>query len=177
MLGRVLFAVFVCIIVDIVVFINFLDRDILKTISGCMMTFVYAVVLYSGASKLGKFDAKPYTKLKVQLWRPLIWGVLIGLINIAFFAIYKINWATMPKGEDLPSLMSVIINGLFYVWNSPFIAFIIGNTNGHISLSVVILMAVVPVIACFLGYFAGSRNLLVLDKVDNFMFENNNSEE
>ena len=177
MLRRAIFAVFVCIIVQVVVFINFLDEKVLRTIVGCIMVLVYAAVLYTGASTLGKFDAKPYTPLKIQLWRPLIWGGIIAAINIVFFVMYKINWALMPQGEELPTLISVIINGIFYVWNSPFIAFIMGNTNGYIPTVIVVLMAIMPVIACLAGYFAGSKNLFVLEKANDFMFEKNDSEE
>lgn len=177
MLRRAIFAVFVCIIVQVVVFINFFDEKVLRTIIGCVMVLVYAAVLYTGAATLGKFDAKPYTPLKIQKWRPLVWGGIITVINIAFLIMYKINWAVMPQGEDLPTLISVIINGAFYIWNSPFIGFIYGNTNGFISNITILLMVAVPPIACFLGYFAGSKNLFILAKVNDFMFENNDSEE
>lgn len=177
MLRRAAFAVFVCIIVQIVVFINFFDEKVLRTIIGCVMALVYAAVLYTGAAVLGKFDAKPYTPLKVQLWRPLIWGGIIVTINIVFLIMYKINWAVMPQGEELPTLVSVIINGAFYIWNSPFIAFIYGNVNGYISNITILLMVIVPLIACFLGYFAGSKNLFIMVKFNDFMFEKKDSEE
>ncbi len=177
MLRRALLGAFVSIVVEIVVFINFLDVKILRTIIGCTMVFVYGCILYSGAATLGKFDAKPYTSLKVQKWRPLVWGWIISLINIVFLVIYKINWSQMPMGDELPSLWSVIINGVFYFWNAPYMGFIYGNTGGYIAPAVIAAMILLPVVACYLGYIAGSKNLFVLDKVNDFMFEKTDSEE
>ena len=177
MLGRALFGAFVSVVVEIVVFINFFDVEVVRNIIGFVMSFVYGCILYTGAAKLGRLDAKPYTSLKVEVWRPLIWGGVLALVNALFLVVYKINWAHIPVGEELPSLMSVIINGIFYFWNAPYMGFIYGNTGGYISLAVIIGMILLPIVACFLGYMAGSKNMFVLDKVNDFMFEKTDSEE
>ncbi len=177
MVRRALLASIVCIIVQIVVFINFFDVKTMRTVIGCVMTLVYGALLYTGAATFGKFDAKPYTPLAVQIWRPLIWGGILALINVVFLVVYKVNWLYIPTGDELPSLISVIINGIFYFWNSPYMGFIYGNSNGYISLITVIIMVIVPALACLFGYMAGSKNMFILDKVNDFMFEKPDSEE
>ncbi len=177
MLRRALLGACVSVVVEIVVFINFFDTETIRTVIGCVMAFVYGCILFTGASTLGKFDAKPYTPLNVQVWRSLVWGGTLALINIVFIVVYKINWANIPVGEELPSLVSVIINALFYFWNAPYMGFIYGNSGGYIAPLVIITMILLPTIACFLGYSAGSKNMFVLDKVNDFMFEKTDSEE
>ncbi len=177
MLGRTLFAAFLCLLIEIIVFVNFLDVEVLRTIVGVIMVFVYGIILYLGSSTLGKFDAKPYTPLKPQMIRPVIWGAIIAATSVIFLVMYKINWIILLKGDELPSALSLIINGLFYFWNSPYLAFFIGNKNGYISPIIEGVMILYPFVVCFLGYLAGIKNFSVIDKFTGFMFEKPNSEE
>lgn len=177
MLGRTLFASFLCILIEILVLINFLDVEVLRTIVGIGMIIVYGIILYIGASTLGKFDAKPYTPLKPQMIRPVIWGGVIALVSVVLLVIYKINWGALLQGDGLPSVLSLAINGIFYFWNSPYLAFFIGNNDGYISPAITGVMLVYPFVVCFLGYLAGSKGFSVIDKFTGFMFEKPDSEE
>lgn len=177
MLGRTLFASFLCILIEILVLINFLDVEVLRTIAGIGMIIVYGIILYVGASNLGKFDAKPYTPLKPQMIRPVIWGGVIALVSVALFVIYKMNWGTLLQGDGLPSVLSLVINGVFYFWNAPYLAFFIGNSDGYISPVIISVMLAYPFVICFLGYLAGSKGFSVIDKFTGFMFEKPDSEE
>ena len=90
---------------------------------------------------------------------------------------YKINWETLLKGDDLPSVLSLVINGVFYFWNAPYLAFFIGNSDGYISSVIITIMLVYPAAVCVSGYFAGSKGFSVIDKFTVFMFEKSDSEE
>lgn len=177
MIGKTAIAVFACILLIFVVFLNFFGSDILRIVAGCIVMLVYCGVIYSAAATLGKLDAKPYTPLDVQLWRPLVWSGIIAGINILFLIIYKINWAMMPESAELPTVVSIVINALFYLWNAPFMAFIYGNQGGYISPAVIILMITLPIAFATTGYYAGSKNIYIIDKIRGFMFEKSDSEE
>lgn len=176
MLGRALFGAFLSLLIEVIVFVNFLDVEVLRTVIGVIMIITYGIILYIGASMLGKFDAKPYTPLKPQMVRPVIWGGIIACISVISLMVYRINWMVLLQGEEVPSILSLIINGLFYFWNSPYLAFFIGN-NGNVDIVITVVMIVYPFITSFLGYLAGIKSFSIIDKFTVFMFEKPGSEE
>ncbi len=174
---RALFGSFVCMMLEFAMFMSFFHIPVLKYIMGGIVVLIYACFLYTASATLGKFDAKEYTPLKVQYYRPLIWGAIIAGINILMVVVYMLNWSMMPQNAEVPSVISIIINAVFYFWNSPYFAFIVRNVGENLPLYVILMSVFVPPVACFLGYYAGSRKIFVSDKLNDFMFEKGDSEE
>ena len=159
---RMLLGSFVCAIIQLVTVIGAYENNILRNIAGVIFVLVYFGMLLSEASVLGKFDNKPYTPLSYSYKWPLLWGGLLALVNIIAILIFKLNWAF---GDPNP-----IINIIFFVFQSPYFAFLIMKT-GYYPFVMVCVSTLLPVVACIVGYIMGKNEFLISNKIHSFMFE------
>ncbi len=162
MLLRWVFSFGVCAFVQFVIFMNAYSNRIFANISGVIFMFVYFAMLFDGAAKLGKLDNKPYTPLKYDVRKSVLWGVIIAAICGITIVIYKLNQCL-----DAPN---VIVNILFFVIQSPFMAFTIIVPN-YFPWWIVVLSIAIPILACVVGYVLGRREFWISDKLHNLMFE------
>ena len=68
------------------------------------------------------------------------------------------------------SASRTIINVIFYYWSFPYNG-IMGLANGTYTIYSGILMLIVPILAAYCGYIAGSKKFEFVEKIEEFMYE------
>lgn len=174
MIRRHVFSAFVCFIFQCVGFASFFNNGILQNIIGGVFAAVYLIMMYLGAWRMGKNDAKGYTPLKCECKWSLLWAVILVAINIVLCVAYKYIWTYKITADGIPPIGTIIVNLIFYFWNAPYIAFI--QNGGEIFGYVLAMMIGLPVIGIVFGYFMGSKKIAIIDKIMEFKFEKDENE-
>lgn len=170
MLLRHLAAVGVAAILQAIAFWYFLEKPIMRYIVATVFAVIYGMMLYSSARRLSVYDKKPYTPLQPDAKYGLLWGIMISSTILLFIIIYKLNWLLFSVDGIINNWVSIVVNALFYLWVSPYFGFM-SEGGGGIPIYAVIIMLIIPIAACYLGYIAGNRNFDILQKLQNMTFE------
>ena len=155
-------SVAVCAFVQFLLFVNSYSNKVFGNVSGILFILVYFIIIFDGAAQLGKRDNKEYTPLAYNVKKALLWGIALTAINIVSIAVFKMNWMLNEP--------NVFVNFIFYILQSPFAAYVILVPN-YFPLWLICLSALIPFIACVLGYVLGKRDFSISDKLYNLMFE------
>lgn len=154
-------------VLGVVVFGYLLDKAVWKEAFSVLFMAIYAGVLYVRAKKFGSLDSKPYTPLKPSKIKGLMFGVVIAAVTLGLFALMQFIGAVFPNGHEVGGVVTATV---FYFLFFPFN----GIMNLHESIASwysIALMAAVPVAACFIGYVLGCKNISILEKINQFMYE------
>ena len=146
----------------------FFAMPVVKYILSGGCTLAYGGILYSAASKLAKFDKKPYTPLKPERKWGILWGLAISAMVALCMLLYYCS-------QFVPSFGGWLVL-LFYLMTGPYFGFLI-DAGGVIPLYAAVLMLGVPVLSCSLGYIAGSSDFVLAEKLDDLTFEKNEDEQ
>lgn len=170
MIKRYLAGVTISAVVEFLLFLGSYSNDIFRAVSGVLFSAFGFLIVYDSSALLAKYDMKSYTPLKYDLKYAPFWGIAISLINLAWFAVFKMNWYFGASDGALSNPVSVFVNILFYIWNAPYMAFIIVSPK-TIPWIVAAVSVVSPIAASILGYISGKNDFAISDKLRNLMFE------
>ena len=137
-----------------------------KNIFSLIFILFYMVMMYNKSESIARRDRKRYTKETPYKWKGLLLPIGVYVIWGFFYVMYVVSWE-----NQIITYTSGFINNLLYImWNYCYYTFInIGSANvGALS---VIMFFTVPLISCFMGYFAGYRNFDLSEKVAGMVYE------
>ena len=103
-------------------------------------------------------DNKSYTPLKPSKLKGAMFGVLISVVTAILMALFAFVWAKFSDEIGIHGVVPTIINVIFYYWSFPYNG-IMGLANGTYTIYSGILMLIVPILATYCGYIAGSKSL------------------
>ena len=115
-------------------------------------------------------DNKSYTPLKPSKLKGAMFGVLISVVTTILMALFAFVWAKFSDEIGIHGVVPTIINVIFYYWSFPYNG-IMGLANGTYTIYSGILMLVVPILATYCGYIAGSKKFEFVEKIEEFMYE------
>lgn len=153
-----------------VAFWYFLTKPVWKEILSAVFIAVYFGMLYIRAKRFAVLDNKPYTPLKPNKIKGLLFGMAAAAVTLALFALFKLVWTFYSSDGGVVGIIPTAVNVIFYFWSFPFNG-IMNLSEGTVTWYSVALMLAVPVAACALGYIAGCRKIEIIEKLEEFMYE------
>lgn len=135
-----------------------------------VFTLIYFMSIYGTASSCALRDKKPYTEQTPYPWKGFILPVGILIATALLFGLYKVAWTFMTIDGALATLSGVACSVIFTLWTFMFNAFM-GLQNGAVNGYAFIILAVVPIAASGVGYYAGYRGFDIYDKLMRFVYE------
>lgn len=172
---RHLFAVLVCFVLAIMLFLNLFDITALRYITGVFSILLYFVLIYASSSEVARVDMKSYTPTTPSVKTAIIYGTVISLSNLVFLILFKLNWLFFSDGVGMTNGYSIAYNAIFYFLESPYLSLLYMQTSGNVSALAIVLMLALPFLASVLGYLAGKNDFSFYDKMRRFMFEKQDS--
>ena len=166
------FAALVAFTFGTVAFWWFLGEHIWKELFSIIFIIVYAVILYLRAKKFGNLDAKPYTPMKPRILKGVLFGVCISLTVLLAFVIMRLVWAYAESNY----LLMTTGNFIFTFWTFPYYG-ILGLNEGRVMSYAFVIMIVLPVLMCSVGYIMGCKNKNLSYKLRDMMYEEEDNEE
>lgn len=154
-------------VLGVVVFGYLLDKAVWKEVFSILFMAIYAGMLYIRARKFGILDSKPYTPLKPNKIKGLMFGVVIASVTLGLFALLQFIGTVFPSGHETGGVITATV---FYFLFFPFNG-VMNMHDGMISWYSIVLMAAVPIVSCFIGYVMGCKNISILEKISQFMYE------
>lgn len=160
----------ICAFVEFMLFVSSYSNDIFRIVSGVFFTVINGFIIYDGAASLAKLDRKSYTPLNYDVKQSFLWGCAIGLLMLLWVGIFYLNRFFGITDGVVNNPISVAVNVLFYMWQSPYLAFLI-NDPATVPVWVAVLGAILPCGASVLGYISGKSDFAISAKLRNLMFE------
>ncbi len=150
-----------------VVFGYLLDKSGWKEFFSVVFMAVYAGMLYTRARKFGVLDSKPYTPLKPNKVKGVMFGAAIAALMAALFALLKYIGTIFPNYSEAGGVITATV---FYFLFFPFsgIMNLQGGATEWYSLAV---MLALPVAACSIGYAFGCSGISIMETINKFMYE------
>lgn len=170
MLRQELKTVILYAIVQMVFCLGAYSNNIIRIIVGTVFIIAHFSAIYSNAAQLGKQDNKSYSKLNFDIKWSVLWGIIISIISVISIFIFKLNWAYNAVDGIMSRPFGVILTLLFYIWQSPYLAFII-NIPNHLPTVMIAISIILPIVASVCGYIAGKNEFAITNKLHNLMFE------
>ena len=170
MLRQELKTVILYAIVQMVFCLGAYSNNIIRIIVGTVFIIAHFSAIYSNAAQLGKQDNKSYSKLNFDIKWSVLWGIIISIISVISIFIFKLNWAYNAVDGIMSGAFGVILTVLFYIWQSPYLAFII-NIPNHLPTVMIAISIILPIVASVCGYIAGKNEFAITNKLHNLMFE------
>ena len=170
MLRHELKTVILCALVQILFCLGAYSNNIIRIIAGTVFIIAHFSAIYSNAAELGKYDNKSYSKLNFDIKWSVLWGLIISIISVISMVIFKLNWAYNAVDGIMSGPFGVILTLLFYIWQSPYLAFII-NTPNYLPAVIIAISIILPIAASVCGYIAGKNEFVITNKLHNLMFD------
>lgn len=152
----------------------FVDKPVWKEILSFVFILVNGGFIYTYAHRFAVQDNKPYTPMKSSMLKGVMMGLVISAVNILLFLLFTLVWALWGEGSHLTNWFAISINTLFSLWTFPYMG-IMGMSCGNITWYSVIILALMPPAASSLGYYAGSKKFFLLEAIDKFSYEKNDT--
>lgn len=159
----------------IFVFSGVVTSDAGLVIYSILTTVIYFFSIYNAAVGICHRDKKSYTHENPYWFKGFLLPIGLLLVSTLLYLLYFVTWKYMTINSMLYSAQGYINNILFTMWTFPFNAFI-GLGNGYMNLYGYIIVAVVPFIASFLGYFAAYNNYDITSTVSKLIYATNKKE-
>ena len=169
-IGQVIISVFMMILQFFMVIGSF-QKDGLRIFVGILTGLIYFISIASRAYSLTKSDKKSYTPLNPSIKWAVLWGLALVVFNIILIAINKLCWVCFSDGTTLRGAFAIVTNILFYVLESPFLAFTITSLDGVMPAMLIVAMLLVPFLASVAGYYIAMHEFVVADKLNSIVFE------
>ena len=157
----------VAFVFGLVAFWYFLSMNIAKEIISVIFIGVNFAMLYIPAKNFAIRDNKSYTPLKPSKLKGAMFGVLISIVTAILMALFAFVWSKFSDEIGIHGVVPTIINVIFYYWSFPYNG-IMGLANGTYTIYSGILMLIVPILATYCGYIAGSKKEYVAELVIGF---------
>lgn len=159
----------------IFVFSGVVTSDTGSVIYSVLTTVIYFFSIYNAAVGICHRDKQSYTRENPYWFKGFLLPIGLLLVSILLYILYFVTWKCMTINSMLYSAQGYINNILFMMWTFPFNAFI-GLGNGYMNLYGYIIVALVPFIASFLGYFAAYNNYDISSTVSKLIYATNDKE-
>jgi hypothetical protein len=153
-----------------VAFWYFLSQPVWKEVLSVIFMAVYCSMLYLRAKKFAAIDNKPYTPLKPHMAKGFLFGLEISVVTFILLVLFKLMWTFFCVDGGVVGVIPTAINVIFYFWSFPYNG-IMGLSEGLMTWYSEVLMLVLPIVFCTLGYVAGSKNIEIIEKFENYMYE------
>lgn len=160
----------VAIVFGWVAFWYFLNISIVKEILSMVFMTVNFAMLYIPAKKFAQFDNKPYTPLRPNKIKGVLFGCFVAALTMTLTLVFKLMWIYFSNEIGISGGVPTAVNALFYYWSFPFNG-ILGLNNGRFMSYAIPIMAALPIAATTAGYIAGCKNFEMAEKLDEFMYE------
>ena len=177
-LGRHFIALGICILCEIFGVLGFFQFNFMRILLGITFAGVHFYILYKGALTLAKGDLKSYTPLEYNAKWAILWGAMISVITLVFMLLYRLNWIYFSVDGGMTNNVSVVMNFVFYLLESPYMAFLYGvKTPGTLPWYISAVMLILPICATYTGYYLARNEDKVRGKIHDIMFESSEDEE
>ncbi|MCC8169908.1 MAG: hypothetical protein LIO59_06050 [Oscillospiraceae bacterium] len=153
-----------------VAFWYFLSQPVWKEILSVVFIAVNFGRLYVRAKRFAVLDNKPYTPLKPSKIKGVLFGVVISAVTLILFLLFEYVWTAFRVDDGIVGVFPTVVNVVFYFWSFPYNG-IMGLSHGMMTWYSAALMLAVPIAACTLGYIAGCKNIEVIEKLEEYMYE------
>ena len=160
----------VVMILTLIAFLWALEKPVLKEILGSIFVLSYALAIYGRAAEMAKRDNKPYSRLKPDMKKGVLFGVMISVTTFIVVLAVKFVWATYSTGNGLNNIGSILVNVFYCFWTAPYYG-IMGLSKGMVTWYSYVLFAVVPILSTTLGYLAGCKGFEILTIVSRLQYE------
>ena len=174
LLGQVIISL-VLMLMQFFMVIGSFNKDGVRIFVGIITTVVYFIYIAVRACNLTKSDKKSYTPLNASIKWAVIWGLSLVIFNILLIVIYKLFGAHLNSASN--GVLSIIISVLFYILQSPFLAFTVKCLDGNIPILLMALITFMPFISTLVGYYFGINEIAIVDKINSIVFENDHKSE
>ena len=161
-------------IFGILIFAGVITHNIGSVIFSAVTTIIYFFSIYGSAYEIAMRDKKSYTPEQPYPLKGLVLAASIFIVSILIYALYFTAWKFMTINDTLFSVTGWIDNFLFIIWSFPFSAFI-KLSEGIMSPFGYVLVAVLPFLASFAGYFAGYKDFDLQSKLLGAVYEKKNN--
>lgn len=152
-----------------------LDKPLLAKIYSAICAVIYFAAVYSSAYGAAEYDKKPYTPGEPYFFKGAVLSVGILLLNFILWLLCKFAWTYLTIDGSLATATAVIYNVLFVFDTFVYTGFI-NLTNGNMAWYGHLLLYLVPLLASFAGYIAGTRGFTLSDKLMPFIYEKRKSD-
>lgn len=148
----------------------FLDKSVWKELLSIIFILVNGGMIYSHAHRFAIQDNKPYTPMNTSIFKGIMMGLIITIVNLLIFAAFKAVWYLWGTDTSLTNWGAAGVNTLFSIWTFPYFG-ILGTSNGHITWYAAVIFTIMPPIASYLGYTAGCKQFYLLEAFTKFSYE------
>ncbi|MDD6214133.1 MAG: hypothetical protein PUB42_02985 [Firmicutes bacterium] len=150
--------------------INLMVIDWVNMIFAIIATITCFFAIYGTSYDVVNSDKKSYTPQRPYIAKGLLLPLLIEAANVLMLILYKCSWYFGSNEHGLNTVFGLIGNILFKMWTIMYDGYVsIGN--GNISLFAYIMIFGMPVVASFVGYFAGYKNFDLASKINSIAYE------
>jgi len=145
-----------------------------KEIASLIAMFIYVLVLYSTSLDIARQDSKQYTYEAAYPWKGLILPLGIYVVWGFLYILFHVSW---KYGIVHPDFVSGLINNiLFVMWNYVYMGFM-QIIEGKFAVWTLLLVFLVPLVSCGIGYFAGYKGFDISEKVVKIVYDEKDEEE
>ena len=159
----------IMILVELLIFGPVFAMPHARYAAGVFFTLIYCFSLYGCANRLASNDMKPYTPLEPKPKFGLCWGLVISVLTLMVYVVYRINWMFFAVDGQMTNAVSVVINVFYFFWTAPYFGFF--DAAGVVPMYAVIMMLALPPIMTFFGYYTGYKKIDIYDKLLVLTFE------
>ena len=135
-----------------------------------IFVLIFAFTLYNASYQAEKNDAKSYTKLEPKWYKGALLPTFILGMNVICIVSYLLVWKFACADGGLTSLWAVAVNAVSLFWFAPYQK-LVPLEAGTIGTIGYVCMFTVPILSCFLGYYAGYKNFDLTEKLHKFTYE------
>lgn len=160
----------VAFVFGMVAFWYFLTQPVWKELLSVIFMAVYFAMLYLRAKKFAVLDNKPYTPLKPNKIKGVLFGAAVAAVTFILFALFSFVWKHYSADGGVVGVIPTAVNVIFYFWSFPFNG-IMNLSEGMMTWYSVALMLILPIAASALGYLAGCKNIEIMEKLEEYMYE------
>ena len=159
----------ICLVMLLVIFAFFawaVGKTPAQEICSVLFMIFYIIMMYIKANETAIHDNKPYTPLKQDIKKPILWSGVIVAITYILYALYVFVW---NGGSETSSGIRGLCNFIFTLWTMPYMG-IIGASKGAIMWYSHIFFVAVPSFALIFGYIAGVKKFYFSDIIRKVIY-------
>lgn len=138
----------------------------IKHIASLIFIFIYMLVLYSKSEDIARHDKKQYTDDVPYIWKGMLLPVGVFIIWGMLYVLFHFSW----KYDIVNSFSGFTNNLLFVFWNYVYIGFM-NMMDGQFDAWALVLVFIIPLIACGGGYMAGYKGFDLSSKVAKLVYD------
>lgn len=157
-------------VLGIFLLLSIVTNPVGNVIFTVIFTLIYFMSIYGAAAGCAQRDKKPYTEQEPFPWKGLILPVGIFIATALLWGLYKVAWTFITIDGAIATAGGMACSVIFTVWTFMFNAFM-GLQNGGMNGYAVVILAVVPIAASGIGYYAGYRGFDIYDKLMRLVYE------